>query len=82
MEPALAAFNEGDAGSGSGRPGGGESKIDDQECLRMAAFRINETANRIDTLAHRARNPVLRRDLLAIRERLVNEERELLATRR
>jgi hypothetical protein len=82
MEAALAAVNEQDASSGSGRPGGGESKMDDQECLRMAAFRINETANRIATLAQSAENPALRRGLLAIRERLLNEERELLAKRR
>ena len=54
----------------------------DQECLRMAAFRIHEAANRIAALADRARNPALRRDLLAIRGRLLNEEQGLLATPR
>ena len=79
MEPALAVLNERDADGGSVRPEEGESQMGDQECVRMAAFRIHETANRIDTLAQRARNPALRRDLLAVRERLLNEERELLA---
>ena len=80
MEPALAVLNDQDAGSGSGRSG--ESQMGDQECLRMAAFRIHETANRIAALADRARNPALRRDLLAIRGRLLNEEQGLLATPR
>jgi hypothetical protein len=75
----VVARAERDKGSGSGRFGGAESQMDDQERLRMVAFRINETANRIGTLAQRAQNPALRHDLLAIRERLLNEGRELLA---
>jgi hypothetical protein len=82
MEPAFAAPDERDAGSGSGLSGRGESQMADQECLHMAAFRIKETANRIATLARRARNPALRRALLAIRERLLSEEQQLLATLR
>jgi hypothetical protein len=53
-----------------------------QECLRMAAFRIRETAKRIAMLAGRAQDPALRRDLHAIRERLLNEEPALLSTKR
>lgn len=82
MEPALAVLNDQDAGSGSGPSGEGESRMGDQECLRMAAFRIREAANRIGALADRARNPALRRDLLAIGGRLLNEEQELLAAKR
>ena len=81
MEPALAAINEEDAGSGSG-PSAGESQMGDQECVRMAAFRIHDAANRIAALADRARNLALRRDLLAIRGRLLNEEQVLLSTQR
>jgi hypothetical protein len=44
----------------------------------MAAFRIREAANRIATLANSAQNEMLRRELLAICQRLVNEERALL----
>ena len=43
----------------------------------MAAFRIRDTANRIGVLADRAQDPALRRDLHALRERLLNEERAL-----
>jgi hypothetical protein len=82
MQPALAELSEQDAGSGSGRPGGDESHMGGQECVRMAAFHINETAKRIATLAQRARNPTLRRDLLAIQKRLLKEEQELLGTLR
>ena len=81
MEPAFAVLNEQDSG-GSGPSGEGESQMGDQECLRMAAFRIHEAANRIAALADRARNPALRRDLLTIRGRLLTEEQELLATPR
>jgi hypothetical protein len=44
----------------------------------MAAFRIREAANRIATLANSAQNETLRRELLSICQRLVNEERALL----
>ena len=85
MDPALATFNERGAGGGSRGPvpaGGGESQMDEEECLHMAAFRIRETAKRIAVLADRTQDPALRRDLLALRERLLNEERALLSTRR
>jgi len=82
MKLATDGLGERDAGAGSGPSGEDESQMGDQECLRMAVFRIQETANRIATLAHRARNPALRRDLLAIRERLLNEGRALVATLR
>ena len=78
MDPALAAFNERGAGGGAidpVPPGEGESQMHDEECLRMAAFRIRETAKRIAMLADRAQDPALRRDLHALRERLLNEER-------
>ena len=85
MDPALAWFSERGAGGGSIRsapPGEGESRMDTQECLRMAAFRIRETANRIAMLADRTQDPALRRDLQAVQERLLDEERALLATKR
>jgi hypothetical protein len=63
------------AGAGSGAA---ESQIRQEELFRMAAFRIRETANRIETLAHTARDPALRRELLIVCERLLEEERGLL----
>jgi hypothetical protein len=57
----------------------GESQIRDEERYRMAAFRIREAANRIATLANGAPDPALRRELLAVCERLLGEERTLLA---
>jgi hypothetical protein len=56
-----------------------ESQIRAEEVCRMAAFRIRETANRIATLANSARDDALRRILLATCERLLAEERALLA---
>lgn len=85
MNPALADFNERGAGGGARSPvppGEGESQMHNQECLRMAAFRIRETAKRIAMLAERAQDPALRRDLHAIRERLLNEEEALLSRKR
>jgi hypothetical protein len=54
----------------------------EDECLQMAAFRIRETAKRIAVLADRTQDPALRRDLHALRERLLDEERALLSTKR
>jgi hypothetical protein len=59
-----------------------ESQIRDEELYRMAAFRIRETANRIATLANSTQDEALRRELSAVCERLLNEERELLALTR
>jgi hypothetical protein len=64
------------AGAGSAAA---ESQIRNEEIFRMAAFRIRETANRIATLANSARDPALRRELLVVCERLLEEERRLLA---
>jgi hypothetical protein len=85
MDPALATFNEQGAGGGPSGPvpaGEGESQRHNEECLEMAAFRIGETAKRIAVLADRTQDPALRRDLHALRERLLNEERALLSTKR
>jgi hypothetical protein len=54
----------------------------EDECLQMAAFRIRETAKRIAVLADRTQDPALRRELQALRERLLDEERALLSTKR
>jgi hypothetical protein len=85
MDPALANFNERGAGSGPISPvppDEGESQMHNQECLRMAAFHIRETAKRIALMADRAQDPALRRDLLAISERLLHEEQALLSAKR
>lgn len=63
------------AGAGSGVA---ESQIRSEEIFRMAAFRIRETANRIATLSHSARDPALQRELQIVCERLLEEERRLL----
>ena len=85
MDPALATFNDRGAGGGPSGPvpaGEGESQMNNEECLRMAAFRIHETARRIAMLADRTQDPALRRDLHALRERLLDDERALLSTKR
>ena len=85
MDPALANFNERGGGGGPTSPvppDEGESQMHNQECLRMAAFRIRETAKRIAMLADRAQDPALRRDLHALRDRFLNEEQALLSTQR
>jgi hypothetical protein len=56
-----------------------ESQIRDEELYRMAAFRIRETANRIAKLANGAHDPALRSELTGVCERLLSEERALLA---
>jgi hypothetical protein len=61
------------------RAGSSDSQIDGDEVYRMAAFRIRETANRIATLANSARDDALRHALLATCDRLLAEERDLLA---
>jgi hypothetical protein len=58
--------------------GAAESQIRNDEIYRMAAFRVRETANRIATLANSARDESLRRELLIVCERLLEEERKLL----
>jgi len=45
----------------------------------MAAFRIRESANRISVLGSGAENPNVRRELTAVYDRLLDEERALLA---
>jgi hypothetical protein len=56
-----------------------EAKIRDAEIYRMAAFRVRESANRIAVLGYGAEDPALRRELAAVCERLIDEERALLA---
>lgn len=63
--------------SSSGPSSEGESQMRDEECLCMAAFRIDETAKRIAMLADRVPEPELRRALHTIRDRLVSEEQAL-----
>jgi hypothetical protein len=55
-----------------------EAKIRDAEIYRMAAFRVRESANRIAVLGYGAEDPDLRRELAAVCERLLDEERALL----
>jgi len=59
-----------------------EGKFRHDELCRMAAFRIRETANRIATLANSVHEASLRRELLGVCERLLAEERDLLALSR
>ena len=65
-------------GNADGFDGGASTQRRDTELRRMAAFRVRETANRIATLANNAQNEDLRRELLAICQRLMKEERLLL----
>jgi len=63
-----------------GTGGTTDAQMRDQELCRMAAFRLRETANRIATLANSAADERLRSTLIAVCDRLLQEERELLAT--
>lgn len=85
MDPALAMLSDRGSGGGSINPAPsdeGEAQTHEEECLRMAAFRIRETANRIGLLAERAQTPELRRDLQALHKRLLNEEQSLRSPKR
>lgn len=55
-----------------------EGQILDEELFRMAAFRIRETAKRIATLANSAGDETLRAQLMAVCDRLLEQERQLL----
>ena len=57
---------------------GDAQQMRDQELCRMAAFRLRETANRIATLANSAQDEHLRGELIAVCDRLLQEERDLL----
>ncbi len=59
-----------------------DAQLRDQELCRMAAFRLRETANRIATLAHSTHDERLRSELIAVCDRLLQEERDLLANTR
>jgi hypothetical protein len=64
--------------NGGGFGGDDSTGRGDHELRRMAAFRIRETANRIATLAQNAEDETLRRSLLGLCQRLVQEQRLLL----
>jgi hypothetical protein len=59
-----------------------DAQMRDQELCRMAAFRLREAANRIATLANSAQDERLRSELIAVCDRLLQEEHDLLATAR
>jgi hypothetical protein len=85
MESALAGSDEQETGggpTGARLPGVRGAQLCDEECARMAAFRLGDAAKRIAALAGRAQDPALRNSLLAIHEQLLKQERELLATTR
>lgn len=85
MESALAGSDEHETGggpTGARLPGVSRAQLRDEECARMAAFRLGDAAKRIAALAGRAQDPALRNSLLAIHEQLLKQERELLATTR
>ncbi len=85
MESAWAGFDEQETGGGrsatrvSGTSG---AQMHDDERLRIAAFRLRETAKQIAALGGSAQDPALRNTLLAIHERLLEQERELHAPKR
>ena len=83
MDPALVMLSDRGSGGGSINPApSDEAQTHEEECLRMAAFRIRETANRIGLLAERAQTSELRRDLQALHKRLLNEEQALRSPKR
>jgi len=50
----------------------------ERELRFIAAFRLRDAANRLATLVGMTRSPALRAELLAVYDRLMAEERELL----
>ena len=81
MEPGFDEQEAGGGASGNRLPGVSGAQMHDEECLRMAAFRLRETAKQLAMLAGRAQDPVLRNTLLAIHKQLLNQEGELRATK-
>jgi len=81
MQSALITGDETDSLSGAGRAPTEGTRMRDEECLRSAAFRLRETADRMAILALRAQDPALRDSLLAIREELLKHQRRLTQTR-
>ncbi len=51
--------------------------VDDLEIMKMAMFRLDEAAKRIETLAHAAQTEHLRQLLAVLSRLLLAEEREL-----
>ena len=51
--------------------------MQDQELLRMAAFKLRESANRIVALAHETESKGLRVRLLSVHKRLMQEEQRV-----
>jgi hypothetical protein len=52
-------------------------KIDDGELMKIAAFKLRESANRMLTLAQKAASPEIRGKLVAASEQLLHQERKL-----
>jgi hypothetical protein len=69
--PALAATTQGTELEGQG-------EYHERELRLIAAFRVRDAANRIATLVGMSDSTKLRTELLALYDRLMGEERELL----
>jgi hypothetical protein len=57
-------------------------KIDDSELMKIAAFKLRESANRMLTLAQKAESPTIRGKLVAVSEQLLRQERKLFGNGR
>jgi hypothetical protein len=57
-------------------------KIDDGELMKIAAFKLRESANRMLTLAQKAESPLIRGKLVAVSEQLLRQERKLFGNGR
>jgi hypothetical protein len=55
-------------------------KIDDSELMKIAAFKLRESANRMLTLAQKAASPAIRGKLVAASELLLSQERKLFGS--
>ena len=55
-----------------------EVAMEDIELVRVAAFKLQDSANRLQTLARAARSPRVRARLLALARQLARHETDLL----
>jgi hypothetical protein len=56
--------------------------MNDSELMKIAAFKLRESANRMLTLAHEARSQKVRGKLFAVSEQLIRQEKRFFALER
>jgi hypothetical protein len=56
--------------------------MDDSELVKIAAFKLRESAKRILTLAHKAQSSRIRSKLVATSEQLLRQEKKFISVER